>query len=111
MANLTPDVLQILTQIAALIAVFVGVMAFLVSGVTEALKKLEWFDKIPTALVVILLSLILCPICVLALAAYFEVPVDGFIVFASFIAAFFVALVAMDGWERVTELAKKLIRK
>jgi len=32
-------------------------------------------------------------------------------VFASFIAAFIVALVSMDGWERVTELAEKLIRK
>ena len=29
----------------------------------------------------------------------------------SFIAAFIVALVSMDGWERVTELAEKLIRK
>ena len=111
MTNLTPDVLQNFTQIAALITAFIGIMAFLVSGVTEVLKKLEWFDKMPTALVVILLSLMLCPVCVLALAAYFGVPADGFILFASFIAGFFVALVAMDGWERVTELAGKLIRK
>lgn len=113
MTNLTPDVLQVqaLTQISALIVAFVGVMAFLVSVITEVLKKLEWVDRMPTALVVILLSLIVCPVGVLALAACFKVPVDGFVLFASFIAAFFVALVAMDGWERVTELAKKFIRK
>ena len=40
-----------------------------------------------------------------------RVAIEWFMVFASFIAAFIVALVSMDGWERVTELAEKLIRK
>lgn len=41
------------------ITVFIGIMAFIVSVVTEALKKLAWFEKkVPTALVVICLSLI-----------------------------------------------------
>ena len=70
------------------------------------------FDKkVPTALTVIILSLILCPVCLLGLAAYYGVAIEWFMVFASFIAAFIVALVSMDGWERVTELAEKLIRK
>ena len=94
------------------IVVFIGVMAFLVSVITEALKRWTWFDRqVPTALAVILLSLILCPACLLGLAAYFGMAVTWFMVFASFIAAFIVALVSMDGWERITELAKKLIRK
>ena len=94
------------------IIVFIGVMAFIVSVITEALKKWTWFDKkVPTALTVILLSLILCPVCLLGLAAYYGVAIEWFMVFASFIAAFIVALVSMDGWERVTELAEKLIRK
>ena len=91
---------------------FIGVMAFIVSIITEALKKWTWFDKkVPTALTVIILSLILCPVCLLGLAAYYGVAIEWFMVFASFIAAFIVALVSMDGWERVTELAEKLIRK
>lgn len=91
---------------------FIGVMAFLVSVVTEALKKWKWFDeKVPTELTVILLSLILCPLCLLGLAAYYEMPVTWFEVFASFLAAFIVALVSMDGWERVTELAGRMIKK
>ena len=101
MTNFTADVSQII--------VFIGVMAFIVSVITEALKKWTWFDrKVPTALTVILLSLILC---LFGLAAYFGVATTWFMVFASFIAAFIVALVSMDGWERVTELAEKLIRK
>lgn len=104
MMNFTPDVSQII--------IFVGVMAFLVSVITEALKKWTWFDrKVPTPLIVILLSLILCPTCMLGLAAYYGAAIEWFMVFASFIVAFIVALVAMDGWERITELAEKLIRK
>ena len=108
MTNFTVDVSQIV--------LFIGVMAFIVSIITEALKKWTWFDKkVPTALTVIILSLILslilCPVCLLGLAAYYGVAIEWFMVFASFIAAFIVALVSMDGWERVTELAEKLIRK
>lgn len=102
--NFTTDVSQIV--------LFIGIMAFLVSVITEALKTWTWFEqKVPTALTVILLSLILCPLCLLGLAAYYEVTVEWFMVFASFIAAFIVALVAMDGWERVTELSDRLIRR
>lgn len=104
MTNLMADVSRII--------LFVGVMAFFVSVITEALKKWTWFDrKVPTALTVILLSLILCPACLSGMAAYYGVVITWFMVFASFMAAFIVALVAMDGWERVTELAEKLIRK
>ncbi len=104
MTNLTGDISQIV--------VFIGVMAFIVSAVTEALKKWTWFDsRVPTALTVIVLSLVLCPASLLGLAAHFGVPVEWFEVFASFMAAFIVALVSMDGWERVTELAERLIRK
>ena len=52
MTNLTGDISQIV--------VFIGVMAFIVSAVTEALKKWTWFDsRVPTALTVIVLSLVL----------------------------------------------------
>lgn len=94
------------------IMVFVGVMAFIVSVITEAMKKWSWFDKkVPSALVVLSLSVILCPVTMLGLAAHYGVAIDWFMVFSSFIAAFIVALVSMDGWERVTELAEKLIKK
>ena len=98
MANLTADFSQFI--------LFIGVLAFVVSVITEALKKWEWFDKkVPTALVVI------CPVAMLGMMQYLKQPIEWYMVFASFVAAFIVALVAMDGWERVTELAEKLIKK
>lgn len=104
MSSITQEVSQIIS--------FIGIMAFIVSAITEAVKKWTWFEKrVPTALTVIALSLILCPVCALGLAAYHGVAVTWFMIAASFIIAFIVALVAMDGWERVTDLAGKLIRK
>lgn len=104
MANLTADFSQYI--------LFIGVLAFVVSVITEALKKWEWFDKkVPTALVVICLSLVLCPVAMLGMMQYLKQPIEWYMVFASFVAAFIVALVAMDGWERVTELAEKLIKR
>ena len=102
MKNITPDVSQIMA--------FIGAMAFLVSVAAEVLKKWKWFDRrVPTELTVILLSLVLCPSVMLGLASYYGMVVTWFTVFASFMAAFIVALVSMDGWERLTELADRLV--
>nr|DAJ20772.1 MAG TPA: holin [Myoviridae sp. ctEXz2] len=90
------------------IVMFIGLMAFLVSVITEVLKKWEWLDrKMPTQLLTILLSLLLCPLAYISLVLYSRQVIDWFMVFASFLAAFIVAMVAMDGWERVKELADR----
>lgn len=92
------------------IIMFIGIMAFLVSIITEVLKKWEWLDrKVPTQLLTIILSVVLCPLAYIALMVYYKQVIDWFIVFASFLAAFVVAMVAMDGWERVKELAGRYI--
>ena len=69
----------------ALIAI--GAMAFFVSVITEVVKSWPGLEKLPTSCVVIVLSIALCP------AAFMAV-----------MAAFIVALVAMDGWERVKDI-------
>ena len=46
-----------------------------------------------------------------AMAVYYSVPIDWFMVFASFIASFIVSLVSMNGWERVAELWNRMIKK
>ncbi len=91
---------------------FIGIMAFIVSAVAEAVKQVRWLERnVPTALTVIVLSLVLCPICMVAAMRYMGQPIEWYMVFASFIAAFIVALVAMSGWEKVTELANRAIPK
>ena len=87
--------------------VAIGVMAFLVSVITQVIKELPCFKPVPTAGVVIVLSLVLCPAALVALMAWLLQPITWYMIFACFIAAFVVALVAMDGWERVAEIWKR----
>lgn len=95
----------------AKVILFIGVMAFIVSCITELMKKWSWFDKkVPTVLTVVVLSLVLCPVSMYGLAAYFKVTLDWYEVFASFMAAFIVALVSMDGWDKITELKNRFIK-
>ena len=47
----------------------IGVMAFIVSVITQVIKSWPGLEKLPTAAVVIVLSLILCPAAFIALMA------------------------------------------
>ena len=82
----------------------IGVMAFIVSVITQVIKSWPGLEKLPTAAVVIVLSLILCPAAFMALMAWQKQPITWYMVFDCMIAAFVVALVAMDGWERLKEI-------
>ena len=82
----------------------IGVMAFIVSVVTQVIKSWPGLDRLPTAAVVIALSLLLCPASFVALMAWQKQPITWYMMFACMIAAFIVALVSMDGWERIKEI-------
>ena len=82
----------------------IGVMAFFVSVITEVIKSWPGLGSLPTSAVVIVLSLVLCPAAFLAVMAWLGRPVAWYMVFACMVAAFVVALVSMDGWERIREI-------
>lgn len=96
-----------LMQYAAYLAASIGAMAFVVSIITQVFKEVPGVKNIPTALVVVILSLILCPMALIALLSWKSQPITWYMIFACMIGAFVVALVAMDGWERVTEIWKR----
>ena len=96
----------------SMVVMFIGIMAFIVSVITEGLKKITWLEsRVPTAITVIVLSLVLCPLCMVAAMCWLKQPIAWYMVFASFIAAFIVALVAMEGWGTITKLAGRTIPK
>ena len=94
------EVMQYVTYLLAAI----GLMAFLVSAVTQVIKSWPGLDKLPTSAVVIVLSLVLCPCALVALMEWQNHPITWYELFACMIAAFIVALVSMGGWEKVNEI-------
>ena len=94
----------LIMQILSYAMIVIGAMAFIVSVITQVIKSWPGLNALPTSAVVIVLSLILCPVTMLAAMQYLKQPVEWYMIFACMLAAFIVALVAMDGWERVTEI-------
>ena len=95
---------SVIMQYLSYLFIAIGVMAFLVSVITQVIKELPVIKNLPTSMVVIALSLVICPLAMLALLEYLKQPVTWYMVFACMLAAFVVALVSMDGWERLKEI-------
>lgn len=98
---------EIMMQYVTYFLMAIGVLAFLVAGIVQVIKELPGLQRIPTSLVALAVSLILCPLSVVIVCQYLKIVIVWYYVFASFIAAFIVYLVATGGWERVTELWKR----
>lgn len=96
--------INMIMQYASYILIAIGAMAFLVSAITQLIKELPVLKAIPTAVLVFILALVLCPVSFLALMAWLDQPVEWYMMFACMMAAFIVALVALDGWERVKSI-------
>ena len=88
-------IMQYLTYGLALL----GILAFIVSVIVQVIKDLPWLSKLPTSIVALVASLVLCPVALVVLCIYFKIVITWYYVFASFIAAFIVYLVSTGGWD------------
>ena len=96
--------MELLLQYVTYALMAVGVAAFLVSCITQVIKDLPWLTLVPTSVVALIVAMILCPVAVVVVCQYYKLVIEWYYVFASFIAAFIVYLVATGGWERVTDI-------
>lgn len=94
------EIMQYVTYGLALI----GVLAFAVSIVVQVIKEMPGLTKLPTSIVALAASLILCPLAMIGLCAYYKIAITWYYVMASFLAAFIVYLVSTGGWEKVKEI-------
>lgn len=81
-----------------------GILAFVVSLIVQVIKELPGLNKLPTSVVALVTSLVLCPVALVVLCSYFKVVITWYYVFASFIAAFIVYLISTGGWEKIKEI-------
>ena len=82
----------------------VAILAFVVSVITEVIKNIGVMKKVPTNLVVIVLSMVLTIVAFFAYAQYTSLVIVWYLVLAAIIAGFFVSFVAMYGWDKISEL-------
>ena len=98
---------EIMMQYITYVLTAIGALAFLVSVIVQVIKELPVLQRIPTSLVALVVSLILCPLAVVIVCQYLKIVIVWYYVVASFIASFIVYLVATGVWERVAEMWKR----
>lgn len=95
-----------ITSIAQILAI-IGVLAFLVSVITQVFKGVSVLSKIPTDILVFILSIGLTVVVFIAYMQYIQQTILWYMILAAIIAGFIVAFVAMYGWEKFSELWKR----
>lgn len=95
---------EVLMEYVTYALIAIGMLAFLVSAITQVIKEMPALKNIQTNAVALVTALILCPVSVIIACQYFNIVIVWYYVFASFIAAFIVYLVATGGWEKVSEM-------
>jgi uncharacterized YccA/Bax inhibitor family protein len=90
-------------QITTLMGV-VGALAFVVSVITQVLKGVKLLDKLPTDILVFILSIVLTLVAFFAYASYVELAILWYYIVGAVIGGFIVAFVAMYGWTKLKEL-------
>lgn len=95
---------EVLMEYVTYALIAIGMLAFLVSAITQVIKEMPALKNIQTNAVALVTALILCPVSVIIACQYFNIVITWYYVFASFIAAFIVYLVSTGGWEKVSAM-------
>lgn len=88
----------------------VAIICTLISVITEFTKEIGFLNKIPTALQVLVLSIVICVIAFFAYISYASVPFVWYYLVAVIFAAFIVAIVCCKGWDYLIEIWKRFYK-
>lgn len=82
----------------------VGVLAFVVAAIVQGIKELPGLQRIPTSVVALVVSVIVCLLVVVIICQCSKIIMVWYHPVGAVIAAFIVYLVATGGWERISEI-------
>ena len=99
----------LITNMTLLLGV-IGILAFTVSIVVQVFKGVSVLKKIPTDILVFVLSIGFTVTAFVAYMQYVQQTILWYMIIASILAGLLVAFVAMYGWEKVSELWKRFYR-
>ncbi len=103
--------MEALLQYGAVLVSIVGLLAFIVSLITQVIKGIKWLDKVPTDILVFVLSIVLTVTVFFAWMQYMQYAVVWYMIVAAVIIGFVVAFVAMFGWEKLSKLLSRFYKK
>lgn len=101
------EIMQTLIANMTIILAVIGVLAFIVSVITQVIKGIGIFNKVPTDIVVFVLSIGITVVAFIAYMQYIQMAILWYMILASIVAGFVVAFVAMYGWEKLSDLWKR----
>lgn len=101
------NILETLTLNITIILAVIGAIAFIVSVITQVIKGVGVFAKIPTDGLVLVLSIGITVAAFVAYMQYLHMTILWYMVLAAIMAGFVVAFVAMYGWEKLSGLWKR----
>lgn len=99
--------LEALISNLTLILAIIGALAFMVSVITQVFKGVWILAKIPTDILVLVLSIGITVAAFVAYMQYIQQAILWYMILATIMAGFIVAFVAMFGWEKLSELWKR----
>lgn len=99
----------ILMNITLILGV-IGALAFVVSVITQVFKGVSVLKKLPTDILVLVLSVGITVVAFIAYMQYVQQTILWYMILAAILAGFLVAFVAMYGWEKTTELWKRFYK-
>lgn len=94
------------TNMTMILAV-IGALAFMVSVITQVFKGVGVLSKIPTDILVFVLSIGITVVAFVAYMQYIQMTILWYMILAAIMAGFIVAFIAMYGWEKLSELWKR----
>ena len=90
-----------------MILAVIGALAFMVSVITQVFKGVGVLSKIPTDILVFVLSIGITVMAFVAYMQYIQMAILWYMILAAIMAGFIVAFIAMYGWEKLSELWKR----
>lgn len=102
--------MEALLQYGSVVVTIVGLLAFIVSLITQVIKGIKWLDKIPTDILVFVLSIGLTVTVFFAWMQYMKYVIVWYMIVAAVILGFIVAFVAMFGWEKLSMLFQRFVK-
>lgn len=105
------NIIQNSTQYLSSAILIIGLLAFGVSIIVQVIKALPGLNKIPTNVVVFALAIMLSMVAFFVYADITEMKIFWYYIVAVVMLGFFVAYIAMFGWDKFNELYKRFVRK